>query len=152
MHYNINNNNTKMTDHTYNTSELLDRLYSKLEECGKSKITLTKLIVECKNRKTFIRNFSTVCQKLNRSPEAVKAFMVSEVQKDASISADGCLVISGAMFRQPQIEKVFISYLTKYVQCTSCGSGNTEYIKKDRLVYLKCNRCMSEKSIDLKNI
>jgi translation initiation factor 2 beta subunit (eIF-2beta)/eIF-5 len=34
-----------------------------------------------------------------------------------------------------------------YVVCKECSSNKTELIKKDRVQFLKCNKCLSEKSI-----
>ncbi len=132
----------------YTIDVLLDRLYDGLGKNGvKSKMTLCKPEILNKNKKTYINNFKEITEKINRNIDDVKNYFESEVNCMCSISEEGFLVMRG-IFRKPQIEKLLIDYISKFVQCTYCKSPNTQIIKENRILFMKCSNCKADKALN----
>ena len=88
-----------MTDF-YTTEELLDRLYKQIDTNKKSalkhKIVLPfKPAIETYFKKTKFANFTEMAKSINRSPEDLASFYISELSTVCNITADGSLLISG---------------------------------------------------------
>jgi translation initiation factor 2 subunit 2 len=134
----------------YTTEFCLNRVYEKLEngriDSNKFKVKKAKMIV--RDKKTFIINFAELCLAFRRDENTVKAFIDKYLQEKTSINENNVLIINN-MYKQKQIDDMFIEYMKTYVICQQqkCGSGNTELVREDRLLYLKCNTCNSKKSI-----
>lgn len=133
---------------TYPTDFLIDRLYTELEYLLKSdtKISVEKPQVSSANKKTFISNFRNICSKLNRTEEDIRLFFEKELNTNVTINQDGALVITG-IFKQPGIIHVMTNYIKEYVSCKECKSCDTNLIKENRILFLKCNKCLSKKAL-----
>ena len=132
----------------YTTDFLLDRLYDSLGTNGvKSKMVLNRPEVTLKNKKTFINNFRDLTAKMNRNMEDVKNYFEGEVNCMCSLSEEGVLIIRG-IYRKPQIEKLLMDYITKFVQCSYCKSSNTQLIKENRILFMKCLNCKADKALN----
>jgi translation initiation factor 2 subunit 2 len=134
----------------YTTDELIERLYEDLDSRNSAK-TNQKLIMERpilvpQNRKSCFTNFRSVCKNMFRDELDVKRYIDEELCCSSSIDSNGVMVIDGK-FRSKNLEKPIINYLNTYVICRECGSNKTELIKKDRIQFLKCKKCLSEKAI-----
>lgn len=140
---------TTITLPNYSIDTLLDRLYDSLGKNGvKSKMTLCKPEVLNKNKKTYINNFKEISEKINRNIDDVKNHFEGELNCMCSLSEEGFLVIRG-IFRKPQIEKLLIDYISKFVQCNYCKSPNTQLIKENRIMYMKCSNCKADKALNV---
>jgi translation initiation factor 2 subunit 2 len=134
----------------YSTDFLVERLFRTLDAKGtnKKKFSMKRPIVENSNRKTHIKNFEELCNMLNREMDHLKNFIEKETHISSSINEKKVLIID-ATIRQPKIEEAIDKYAQKYVVCKEprCKSGDTEIVKKDRLKFLICKSCGSEKAI-----
>lgn len=134
----------------YTTDQLIDRLYETLEEMtaskGKNKLIIDHPDVRMINKKTCIKNFTTICDNLKRNVLDVKKYFEDEMCVKASIDGSGMMLIDGR-FRLSNIEKVLTNYLIHYVICKECGSSSTELSKHDRILFLQCETCKSEKAL-----
>lgn len=133
----------------YNNKFLVDRLYIELGKYTNNtkKLTLEKPEISSANKKTFIANFKNICEKMNRKIDDVRAFFESELCTTVTLNSDGALVIIG-VYKQQGIMKVLDGYIKKYVTCKECSSCDTEIIKENRLVFLKCKKCLSKKAFN----
>lgn len=142
----------------YNEDFLLNRVYDMINNNEllkkKSKIILKRPTIIRQNKKTFITNFGDICNKVNRSEIDIKNYFDSELitieklSRKASITQTGILVITG-IFQNNQIENILLEYIKKFVICFECSSSNTELIKENRILFLKCNSCKSNKGLIL---
>jgi len=134
----------------YTIDYMIDRAYNKLEEIHNESqlenIKLTKPITTRLNRKTKITNFRIICSNLNRDENHLLKHFHEEISPDISISGKGSLVLTGT-HRDNNINNVMISYIKKYVKCSECSSYNTQLTKENGLVFIKCEKCDSKKSI-----
>lgn len=134
----------------YTQDFLIDKLYDELNTKlrKKSKLILEPPQVSNLNKRTYISNFRKICSQLNREELLVQSYFESELSAKTSIDQNGCLIIS-AMFRPLNIETIFKKYVQEYVSCPQCSCCETILIKKNRVNYISCNRCLSEKSVKL---
>lgn len=135
---------------TYDTIYLIDRLYEQLNQnselSNKKKISLVRPEVSSANKKTYIKNFKEMCQRLNREMSEVQKFFEDELIAKSSIDAKGALIISG-MFKQNGIQKILLNYIKQFVICKECGNGETALLKENRILFLDCKKCLSKKAI-----
>jgi|AntRauTorckE6833_2_1112554.scaffolds.fasta_scaffold14771_2 translation initiation factor 2 subunit 2 len=136
---------------TYNTYDLLDKVYDELEKNEKvknrSKMVLTRPEVSRANRKTFVVNFREICKKLNRTEMELQKFFDDELRKKSSIDVNGVLIIQASSFQQNAIQSILVSYIKNYVLCKECSSNDTKLLKENRILFLECNICKSKKAI-----
>ena len=132
----------------YDTEFLLERLFDKLESNKSQRFMAVKPISIKQNRKTHITNFDAFCKSIKRDPNTVKTYIEEQLAKDSSITLNGTLIIN-RIYHQHEIDKVFVSYIKTFVLCaeSKCGSGNTEFIKENRITYLVCKVCNSKKAL-----
>lgn len=134
----------------YTTEGLIDRLYNTLQKNNvtntANKLQLDKPIVGYSNRKTTFSNFTIICKNLKREILDVKKYFEEEMCVKTTIDSNGAMIITGR-FRLENIKKVLLSYLTAYVFCKECSSSDTELFKMDRSLFMKCNKCKSEKGL-----
>lgn len=137
-------------DQLYEDEELIDRLFEKLGSSKNKKLVIPNLDFEKKNGKTFINNFAKFCETIKRDQETVKTFIENQLAVNTSVTSVGALLINKS-YNKDQIEQKIRLYITEYVLCgqDKCRSTNTEFIKENRITYLKCNTCNSKKAITL---
>lgn len=131
----------------YSGKELLDRLYTELaNRTNGAVMTIPKPEVSSANKKSFIANFRTICNKLNRPEQEVKKYFIDELKTDISISQSGALIITGR-YELRQITKMFSNYIKEYITCKECSSCNTEIIKENRITFIVCKKCLAKKAL-----
>ena len=143
-----NQSNESKDSKEYTIEELLNRIYDETGTIGKNKTVLSQPQITNKNKKTFVHNFRELCIILKRDELMVMNYLVKETKLVLSISEKGELII-GNILRQPQIDKLFRSFIENFVQCSLCKSINTEFIKKNKIDHISCNKCHGVKSINL---
>jgi translation initiation factor 2 beta subunit (eIF-2beta)/eIF-5 len=122
----------------YDLDYLLDRADT-LFSSKKNKAILPTLAYQRLNRKTYIHNIGAIAEKLNRSPENLRAFFSANLRAEASIKEDGSLKID-KVFYPSNLNPVYKNYI-KSIQCAACKSINTTESKDDRITYLECVDC-----------
>ena len=83
---------------------------------------------------------------MNRPIEHVLQYILIELGTAANLNEEKELIIKG-FFRKEQIDSVLIHYYKEYVMCKNCKQGDTTMIKKDRIMFMICNKCESSKSV-----
>jgi translation initiation factor 2 subunit 2 len=141
----------------FTTEQLLDRAYDKLQkiqkEENKQKKSFIKPEIVNHNRKSYITNFTKFCASINRDLESVKKFINKDMNAEVSLMGDNNMddETSGLKFnmtyKSSQIMNCITNYMKTYVLCELCKSGNTEILKIDRINYISCNSCKSQKAI-----
>ena len=132
----------------YPKDYLIDRFYEELEEksnSNKSKTSLPIPQINIMNKKTFVSNFSVICQKIKREPLEVLKYFETELSTKCSLDTKGVLIITG-IFRNDGVKNILTKFLKDFVICSECGSLDTEIIKENRIRYLNCTKCFSKKS------
>jgi len=133
----------------YTTEYLLERLYSELpSNSTKKKFKIEKPDVTNLNRKTYIKNYGDIISKMNCDEEHFKNYIKKELNTDISVNENGMLVFD-SIRNIELIKQSIASYVKKFILCGEpcCGSGDTEIIKENRIIFLYCKSCNSKKSI-----
>jgi len=101
------------------------------------------------SKKTGWGNFKEICEKLNREPDHVKLFFLTEMNTTGNLDGSNNFIIKGR-WRPKQVESLLKKYIREYVTCNNCRSPNTK-MRKDpatRLFFLDCNECKASRSVE----
>lgn len=129
----------------YDYDILLDKLYDGLTK-NDEVIKLKTPIITYQPKKTICNNFSVICSAINRSTEHVMSFITTDFGCTGSINGNGGLILVGK-YKQQSIECIIKKYIHNYVICSVCKSMQTEFKKEDRINYLVCTKCHSERKM-----
>ncbi|MCD6157707.1 MAG: translation initiation factor IF-2 subunit beta [Thermoplasmata archaeon] len=136
----------------YTYDELLERAYSQLPEVREYSerftIPVPEIVYEGKN--TVIRNYRDICRTINRDPKQVLQVMLKEIGTAGEISGD-MLILQGRINTNKILDAIE-SYVLSYVICSECGSPDTELIRQERSLMLKCHACGAVRPIGLAKI
>jgi translation initiation factor 2 subunit 2 len=135
----------------YELEYLVGRLYNRLDDTNKGKkVSIPRPEIQCLNKKSYLKNFQDICKKLDRTEQEFMQFIIKESGSTCgAITGGGALVLTG-IFRQNQMEAFVTNYIVRYVSCPSCKAYDTQITKEDRINYIRCNKCKSKTSIDIK--
>ena len=141
----------------YTIEHLLNRAYDKLNELNKKENKKQKIFVKPDivnhNRKSYITNFTKFCASINRDLESVRQFINKDMNTNTSLLGDNLNYdeTSGlkfnAIYKSSLIMNTITNYMKEYVLCGLCKSGNTQILKIERINYISCDSCKSQKAI-----
>jgi translation initiation factor 2 beta subunit (eIF-2beta)/eIF-5 len=136
------------------TIDLLNRAYTELHKSKLPKKVFVRPEIIIHNRKSYITNYISLCESLDRDVEHFRKFIETEMSTDTAIikennldDSDGTGLKLNGMFRSNQILDMITNYIKTFVLCDLCKSGHTKLIKIDRITYISCNSCKSNKAI-----
>lgn len=134
----------------YSLIFMLERAYNKINEVNNSeRIKIKRPETYVSNRKMYISNFQEMSKIIDREPEKLKNFYYDQLKIDVSIIGSGEMKIDKRV-NKIVIDKIYDSYIRKYVMCKSCKSLRTNIVKdnKLRLTYIVCKDCNSSNAIN----
>ena len=132
---------------------LLKRIYNTMKvqnpntNAGGLKLPSIQISMVGKDRICWM-NFNDVAEALNRQPEHLFQYILSELGCEGTIGGKDQANIKSRV-TQSNLQKVLTKYINDYVRCPNCKSFNT-IIKKDqstRLQQIYCEKCKSVKTI-----
>lgn len=137
----------------YDYEFLLKRIYENLRENNpelsgdKRKLTLVPpQVIREGSKKTAFANITDLARRLNRTTEHLTSFLLAELGTTGSVDGTQRLIIKGR-FQQLQIETVLRKYILEYVTCRTCRSPETRLSKENRLFFMTCEACGSQRSV-----
>ena len=95
--------------------------------------------------KTIIRNFSDICKNMRREEAHVAKFLSKELAAPNTIES-GKLSIN-ARILPSIIERKLNEYANEFLFCPQCGKPDTQIVKINGFLFLKCEACGSRKPI-----
>ena len=130
----------------YDEDYLIDRICGKIKKTERFRVDPLDILFQ--NGKTFIRNFSKICDQMGRDKSLIKIFLENEKKYTMSILASGTLSIDGRQ-KNNDIEIVLNKFINEYVKCPEpkCKSGKTTITKIGKMHYLICQTCTAKKTI-----
>jgi len=136
----------------YSYDDLLERAYSQLPEIQKTaeRFQVPRPEVVYEGKTTVIRNFREICETVNRDEKHILQFLLRELGTSGEISGD-MAILQGRMDQNRVIDAIE-SYVLSYVICSECGSPDTELIKQERSLMLKCHACGALRPVGLAKI
>ncbi len=132
----------------------LGKIYAKLgtenKIIEKEKEKISPIQHSIQGKKTFWINFIKMCSQIKRNPELVSDFFTTELQKSATINQQGSLIIQG-VYKYSQLQRLLINFIKEYIECNSCKGSETKLERNsvNKLYFIKCNICLSERSVVL---
>eukprot|EP01096_Ripella_sp_DP13-Kostka_P016249 TRINITY_DN7867_c0_g1_i1.p1 TRINITY_DN7867_c0_g1~~TRINITY_DN7867_c0_g1_i1.p1 ORF type:complete len:236 (-),score=114.35 TRINITY_DN7867_c0_g1_i1:36-743(-) len=140
-------------DHEYTYEELLERVFSVLQannpdlmSARRHKTVFTIPEVFRSTKKTVWNNFQLTSKAMNRAPEHFSAFISSELGTTSQIDGSKRLVVNGR-FNPRQLENVEKKYIEEYIICKTCKSHDTNLKKENRLFFVQCKLCGSQRTV-----
>jgi translation initiation factor 2 subunit 2 len=132
----------------YSTSFLIDKFYNEYSEKNKNqkKARVPPPAITTENRKTFITNFTEICESIDRKQIDVSSYIAAELEIQTSISATGVLIIHST-YKRKRIEDLITKYIINYVQCPTCKRWNSTITKVAKLNYIECKMCLAKTAI-----
>lgn len=141
------------SDRDYQYGELLTRIYDQMfADKGSVDISKGKKTIEppevgkVGTKKIAWGNFVNNCRSINRKPEHVQEFVLTELGTTGSIDGQNKLIIKGR-FQSKQLETVLSKYIKEYVACSTCRFLNTELKKENRILFKMCKDCGASSSV-----
>jgi len=127
--------------------DMLERAYKALPETLKEESRFEIPVIESaiQGRVTVLHNFSEVAKTLNRSPEMLGKYFLSEMGTSGELTAQR-LVLKG-QFRPSQLQDKLESFVKSFVLCPECKRPDTLIIHEKRMSFLKCQACGARHSI-----
>jgi len=109
------------------------------------RFVVPKADVFYEGRTTIIRNFDRIVTVLNREPDHLLKFLLRELGTAGELNGSRA-VFQGKIPAQ-QIQNRINEYVETYVICQECGRPDTHLIKKDRMLFIRCDACGAVRSI-----
>jgi translation initiation factor 2 subunit 2 len=126
---------------------MLTRAYKNLPEVlvEEDRFQIPRAVVNRQGRRSVIQNFKEIAEGLQRSPEHLLKFLLSETATRGNF--DGDKVVFQGRFNSDSIRNLVEIYTNKYVICPVCGRPDTHVIRDKRLSFLQCDACGARSSI-----
>jgi translation initiation factor 2 subunit 2 len=134
----------------YPYTALLDRIFGELDTVTRPsshKLPPPKVGLHGSKR-TGWSNFMEICHRLERSPDHVQLFFLTEMNTTGNLDGNKSLIIRGR-WKPKHVESLLKKYIGGYVTCGNCRSPKTT-LKKDkvtRLHIMKCTVCSATRSV-----
>lgn len=128
--------------------KLLDRALEKLSKrpiLRKQRFEIPKVSVTKEGVRTILRNLNQIAKTLNRSEDHIYKYIVKSLGT-AGFVDNGRLVLQGK-FTEEEIQKEIDEYVKNYVLCKECNAPDTELIKEERVLFLRCLACGAKQPV-----
>ena len=129
--------------------QLLEKAYKEVKpvEAGE-RFEIPKVKGHVEGTKTIITNFSEICGILRRDKEHVAKFLFKELASPGVI--DGERLIMNRKLTSAKINEKIAAYAREFVICPECKKPDTELIKENRLMFIRCLACGAKHSVRAK--
>jgi translation initiation factor 2 subunit 2 len=122
--------------------ELLEKALMELpqkKEARGERFEVPRVRVQREGSRTLIKNFSQIAKALNRSEDHLFKYIVKSMGTAGFLEA-GRLVLQGK-FTENEVQKEIDDYVRRYVICRECGAPDTELIREERVLMIRCLAC-----------
>ncbi|MGP8322165.1 MAG: translation initiation factor IF-2 subunit beta [Methanosarcinaceae archaeon] len=126
---------------------LLDRAIDNLPDMKTTDVRFVipepKIFIEGKT--TVLDNFNNIVDVLNRDSDHLMKFLTREMGTAGKL--EGGRAIFQGKFPKELIKSNIDSYVEEYVTCSECSRPDTQLIKVDRVLVLKCSACGAHRPV-----
>jgi len=125
----------------YDYEALLNRSMDALPDkvTIKERFQMPRGMVFYEGNTTILKNFMDIISILNRDPQHFLSYLLKEL--GTAGEADGERAIFQGKIPERKVQKRIEAYVNRFVLCEECGRPDTELIKKNRTLLLKCEAC-----------
>jgi translation initiation factor 2 subunit 2 len=130
--------------------ELLERAKAQLPKKTKSseRFEIPKAIGRIEGNKTIITNFLQMADQLHREPKQILKYLQRELATPGSV--DGKRLILGRKINSGLINDKVKRYVNDFVLCKDCKKPDTQLLKEERILMLKCAACGAKHTVRAK--
>jgi len=122
--------------------ELLKRAYENLPKktLEHERFEVPQADVLIQGNKTVIRNFTSICEKLNRDPKHLSKYLFKELATSGLI--EGQRLILNSKFAEKTINSKINEYVKDFVLCKQCNRPDTKSVEYERGIFMMvCEAC-----------
>jgi len=132
-----------MSDYAAN----LDRAFEQMPEYLTTDVrfSIPEPIVIIEGKTTVLKNFLEIADAVNRDPAHILKYLLKELGTAGKL--DGSRVIVQGKFTNETIRSQIAAYANEFVICSECGRPDTELVRSDRVLMLKCTACGAHRPI-----
>lgn len=94
---------------------------------------------------TILDNFNNIADVINRAPDHLMKYLTREMGTAGKI--DGTRAIFQGRFSKDMFKANIEAYVEEFVMCSECGRPDTQLIKMDRTMVLKCAACGAHRPV-----
>lgn len=126
---------------------LLDRALDKLpdKETTDVRFVIPEPKIFMEGKTTVLDNFNNIADVLNRDPDHLMKFLTRELGTAGKI--EGGRAIFQGRFTRDMMKNNIQAYVDEYVICSECNRPDTQLIKVDRVMVLKCAACGAHRPV-----
>ncbi|MBN2110313.1 MAG: translation initiation factor IF-2 subunit beta [Methanosarcinaceae archaeon] len=126
---------------------LLDRAIANLpdKETTDARFVIPEPKIMVEGKTTILDNLSNLADVLNRDPDHLMKFLTREMGTAGKI--DGSRAIFQGRFSKEQIKSNIDAYVEEFVICSECSRPDTQLVKMDRVLVLKCAACGAHRPV-----
>ncbi len=127
--------------------ELLERAYTMLPEkiTTRERFEIPKVSVQKEGSRTIVKNFGNIAKAINRSEDHLYKYLVRALGT-AGVVESGRLILQGK-FSEKEVQREIDDYVKTYVLCRECGAPDTEFVREERVLFVKCLACGAKHSV-----
>jgi len=127
--------------------ELLERAYTMLPEkvTARERFEIPKVSVQKEGSRTIVKNFGNIAKAINRSEDHLYKYLVRALGT-AGVVESGRLILQGK-FSEKEVQREVDDYVKTYVLCRECGAPDTEFVREERVLFVKCLACGAKHSV-----
>ena len=128
--------------------QLLEQAYGKVksnEKCDLGRWEIPSANSLISGSKTTLNNFSQICSYLRRDCAHLMKFLSNELASFSKIENER-LVFNRKISNEKFNEKIKL-YACKYVLCQECKKPDTELVKENGFLFIKCLACGAKRSL-----
>jgi translation initiation factor 2 subunit 2 len=128
--------------------KMLEEAYIKVKSTEKGtgeRFEIPKIEGHIEGKKTILTNFFQIADYIRRNPEHFQKFILKELA--SSGQREGDRLILNIKIPSAKINQKIEQYAKEFVICRECGKPDTELVKEDRLLFIKCLGCGAKHSV-----
>ncbi len=109
---------------------------------------IPKVTGHIEGNKTIITNFLQICSDLHREPQQLIKYLQRELATPAIL--DNRRLIFGRKLSSALINQKIVAYAKEFVICKECSKPDTQLIKENQVLILKCTACGAKHTVKTK--
>jgi len=127
--------------------ELLEKALKELpaEVVKRDRFESPKVSAQREGSRTIIKNFSQIAKSINRKENHLFKYIIKSMGT-AGFLESGRVVLQGK-FNEEEIQKEVDNYVREYVLCKECGAPDTEFVREERVLFVRCLACGARHSV-----
>src|SRR3989344_5794730 len=98
--------------------------------------------------KTVISNFLQIARIMRRDPEHLLKFILKELASPGEIKKTEAII--GRKVNAIAVNEKIEKYVKEFVMCSECKRPDTQLIKEDKNVFIKCMACGAKHPVKIR--